>query len=36
VRELCRGIHVMAVGWEAHIPALLEAAGVSAGASRRS
>jgi len=25
---MCQGLHVMAIGWEAHIPALLEQAGV--------
>jgi len=27
VRNLCAGVHVMALGWEAHIPAILQAAG---------
>jgi 5,10-methylenetetrahydrofolate reductase len=25
---MCQGLHVMAIGWEAHIPALLEQAGI--------
>jgi len=28
VRSLCAGVHVMALGWEEHIPAILAAAGV--------
>jgi methylenetetrahydrofolate reductase (NADPH) len=28
IRGLCAGIHVMALGWEGHIPAILEAGGV--------
>jgi 5,10-methylenetetrahydrofolate reductase len=29
VRPLCAGVHLMMMGWEKHIPALLEQAGVS-------
>jgi 5,10-methylenetetrahydrofolate reductase len=25
---MCRGLHIMAIGWEAHIPALLDQAGI--------
>ena len=25
---MCRGLHIMAIGWEAHIPALLQEAGI--------
>jgi methylenetetrahydrofolate reductase (NADPH) len=28
VRNLCAGAHVMALGWEAHVPAILEASGL--------
>jgi methylenetetrahydrofolate reductase (NADPH) len=28
IEELCAGVHVMGLGWEAHIPAILEASGV--------
>jgi 5,10-methylenetetrahydrofolate reductase len=28
VRTLCAGIHLMTLGWEAHIPAILEAGGL--------
>ncbi len=28
IRKLCAGVHVMALGWEAHIPAILRASGV--------
>jgi 5,10-methylenetetrahydrofolate reductase len=28
VRKLCAGVHVMALGWEAHVPAILEASGL--------
>jgi 5,10-methylenetetrahydrofolate reductase len=28
VRDLCRGVHVMAIGWEQHVPDLLERAEV--------
>ena len=28
VRPLCAGVHLMAIGWEAHIPAILQAAGL--------
>jgi methylenetetrahydrofolate reductase (NADPH) len=30
IRSLCAGAHVMALGWEAHVPAILEASGISA------
>ena len=30
VREFCRGVHIMAIGWERYIPQLLEEAGLSA------
>jgi methylenetetrahydrofolate reductase (NADPH) len=41
LRDLCAGVHIMAIGWEQHIPEILNAAGVSArpvgspGATRR-
>ena len=28
IEKLCAGVHVMGLGWEAHIPAILQAAGV--------
>jgi methylenetetrahydrofolate reductase (NADPH) len=28
IEKLCAGVHVMGLGWEAHIPAILEASGV--------
>jgi len=28
VRPMCRGVHVMAIGWEDKVPGILEAAGV--------
>ena len=28
LKDTCRGIHIMAIGWEKHIPALLERAGL--------
>jgi methylenetetrahydrofolate reductase (NADPH) len=28
VRNLCSGVHVMALGWEAHIPAILQASSI--------
>jgi methylenetetrahydrofolate reductase (NADPH) len=28
IQKLCAGVHVMALGWEAHIPAILEASGL--------
>ena len=28
VREMCDGVHIMAIGWEARVPQILEAAGV--------
>jgi methylenetetrahydrofolate reductase (NADPH) len=28
IRNLCSGVHLMALGWESHIPAILEEAGV--------
>jgi methylenetetrahydrofolate reductase (NADPH) len=30
LRNICRGVHVMAIGWEHRIPEILLAAGVSA------
>jgi 5,10-methylenetetrahydrofolate reductase len=30
LRPLCQGVHIMAIGWEKQIPAVLEAAGLSA------
>jgi 5,10-methylenetetrahydrofolate reductase len=27
-KDLCQGVHVMAIGWEKHVPALLDAAGL--------
>jgi methylenetetrahydrofolate reductase (NADPH) len=29
VRPLCQGVHIMALGWEHHIPAILDQAGVT-------
>ncbi len=29
VKSMCGGVHVMAIGWERHVPAILEAAGLS-------
>jgi methylenetetrahydrofolate reductase (NADPH) len=29
VKSMCRGVHMMAIGWESRIPAILEAAGIS-------
>ena len=31
IRSMCSGVHVMAIGWERHVPAILEAAGLSSG-----
>ena len=28
---MCRGVHVMAIGWESEVPAILDAAGLSRG-----
>jgi len=28
IRQLCAGVHVMGLGWESHIPAILQASGV--------
>jgi 5,10-methylenetetrahydrofolate reductase len=28
VRTLCAGVHVMALGWESHVPRILESAGL--------
>jgi len=28
IRPMCRGVHVMAIGWEDKVPGILEAAGV--------
>jgi 5,10-methylenetetrahydrofolate reductase len=28
VRELCQGVHIMPIGWEAHVPAVLDEAGL--------
>jgi 5,10-methylenetetrahydrofolate reductase len=28
IQKLCAGVHVMALGWEAHIPAILQASGI--------
>jgi len=33
IQKLCAGVHVMALGWEAHIPAILEASGLRGGPS---
>jgi len=35
VRSLCAGVHVMAIGWEAHVPSILEHAGLVSEADRR-
>jgi len=29
VRQLCQGVHIMAIGWEKRVPAILEAAGLA-------
>ena len=29
IRPMCRGVHIMAIGWESKVPLILEAAGVS-------
>ena len=29
VRKLCAGVHMMAIGWEARIPEILAASGIS-------
>ena len=28
IRDMCNGVHIMAIGWEARVPQILEAAGV--------
>jgi methylenetetrahydrofolate reductase (NADPH) len=28
LKDLCQGVHIMAIGWEAYVPALLKAAGI--------
>ena len=28
IRDMCNGVHIMAVGWEVRVPQILEAAGV--------
>jgi len=28
LKSLCQGIHIMALGWERHVPAILEKAGL--------
>lgn len=28
IRDMCAGVHIMAIGWEARVPQILEAAGV--------
>jgi 5,10-methylenetetrahydrofolate reductase len=28
IQKLCAGVHVMGLGWESHIPAILKASGV--------
>ncbi len=30
VKDMCQGVHIMALGWEKYIPAVLQAAGVAA------
>ena len=29
IRPMCQGVHIMSIGWEARIPEVLEAAGLS-------
>ncbi len=29
IKDMCQGVHVMAIGWESRIPAMLQAAGLS-------
>jgi 5,10-methylenetetrahydrofolate reductase len=28
MKDLCQGVHLMPLGWEKHVPAVLEAAGL--------
>jgi 5,10-methylenetetrahydrofolate reductase len=28
MRDLCQGVHIMPIGWEKRVPAVLEAAGL--------
>jgi len=34
LKGVCRGVHIMAIGWEEHIPAILSAAGIAPGPAR--
>jgi hypothetical protein len=29
VKEMCAGVHIMAVGWESRVPDILDAAGIA-------
>jgi 5,10-methylenetetrahydrofolate reductase len=29
IKGMCQGVHIMAIGWESRIPAMLEAAGIA-------
>ena len=31
IKPMCRGVHMMAIGWESRIPAVLDRAGITAG-----
>jgi 5,10-methylenetetrahydrofolate reductase len=31
IKPMCRGVHMMAIGWESRIPAVLDRAGIAAG-----
>jgi len=29
MREMCQGLHLMTLGWERHVPAILQEAGIN-------
>ena len=31
ISPMCRGVHIMAIGWESRVPGILDASGVSSG-----
>ncbi|HIC95177.1 TPA: 5,10-methylenetetrahydrofolate reductase [Candidatus Bipolaricaulota bacterium] len=31
IKDLCQGVHIMPIGWERHVPAVLEEAGLASG-----
>ncbi len=35
IRKLCAGVHIMAIGWEAKIPEILQASGLREALNRR-